>query len=235
MIIACTSQEVEHSQQTVKYETGSELLVFEIERSLPSALAKVERGHQHTFRKEPVINVFATDQKFQEVTGYQAYRVAGVSKPDGLFLAPQRPEQIVGVLEHELSHVLLRQWINSYRFHKTPIWFREGLATWIADGGGANAVSVEQAKLAIKTGFTFKPNQIENTFFRKGAQHWNLSHHMFYRQASLFIGFIAGNYPVAWRNLLVYVHSSMSFSKAYAMSFDVDIETLWESFISGLD
>ena len=219
----------------MKYETGSELLVSEIEQSLPSALAKVEKGHQHRFKKEPVINVFTTNQKFKEVTGYQAHLVAGVSKPDGLFLAPQPPAQLPGVLEHELSHVLLRQWINSYRFHITPIWFREGLATWIADGGGADTVSVEQAKQAIQTGITFRPNQIESTFFRKGAQHWNLTHHMFYRQASLFIGFIAVNYSAAWRNLLVHVHDGMSFSKAYAMSFDVDIETLWGLFIDSLD
>ena len=219
----------------MRYETGSELVAAQVEQHLASALAKTEKGHQHTFRKEPVINIFATSDKFEQVTGYQARRVAGVSTPNGLFLAPQSSTQVVGVLEHELSHVLLRHWVGSYRFHTTPIWFREGLATWIAEGGGADTVSVEQAKLAIARGQTFTPNQTEGTFVRKGAQYWELSHHMFYRQASLFIEFLARSHPEAWRDLLRHVHAGMSFSEAYTLAFDMDIDSLWGSFTRGVD
>lgn len=232
---ACISQKTTHRKEVVKYEAGSESVALEVERNLASALTKVEIGHQHGFKKDPVINIFATNQKFQQATGFTGNWVAGVSTPKGLFLAPQAPTHAIGVLEHELSHVLLRQWIGSYRFHKTPIWFREGLATWVADGGGARTVSVEQAELALVGGRAFTPNRVEGIFVRKGAQHWSLPHHMFYRQASLFIGFLARNHPEAWRNLLDYVHDGFSFSNAYAMSFDVEIEPLWQSFISSLD
>ena len=234
---ACVSQKSRLEQNigdNIRYETGAEGQAGVVADTLPSSMIRIETGHQHAFKQPPVVYVFSTGQKFEEVTGYHAHRVAGLSTPAGLFLSPQESVQLQRTLTHELSHVLLRQWVGTYRFHRTPVWFREGLATWAAAGGGAESVTVEQARRVLRTEPSFMPNLKEGTFLQKGATHWNMSHHMFYRQASLFIGFLADNYPGQWSVLLDKVHQGSDFELAFTTSFDTSIETLWVSFLESL-
>lgn len=231
---ACASQRSHLSHQIgddIVFETGAEPQAEIVADSLPAAMRQVETAHRHAFKAQPVILVFATNEKFERTTGYHAERVAGVSTPGGLYLAPQNPGRLEQVLLHELSHVLLRQWIGSYAFHRTPIWFREGLATWAAGGGGAGSVTRAQAAAALLSGNAFQPNLIESSLFRKDASHWGLSHHMFYRQSSMFIDYLAAAQTPAWRRLLEQVHKGARFETAYASSFDSSVATLWRAFM----
>ncbi len=219
----------------VWYEAGAGATAIQIARFLPEATLIIENAHQQGFKDIPKVYLFASDQGFEQVTGYQANRVAGVSTPSGLYLAPQNIEQMQRILVHELSHVLLRQWIGSWRFHQLPIWFREGLATWAADGGGAGSVTKAQAVLALRAGDSFTPNLKEGVIFRNDAPHWNLSHQMFYRQASLFIDFLAHQYSARWQQLLIKIHQRASFPDAYNSAFDQGLEDLWLQFLSHIE
>ena len=230
LIVSCASQEPQSRSGTIEYEVGSEEIAAQIAKNLPATTSRVEKGHQHRFKRPPRVYVFATESKFEEKSGYVASLVAGVSTPSGLYLAPQSYEQMLGVLQHELSHALLRQWIGSYRFHRTPIWFREGLATWVAAGGGADSVSEDEARQALRDNQTFTPNLVEGIVFRKGPEHWELSHHMFYRQSGLFIDYLSKQNPMAWKKLLDNVHAGMDFKTAYGAAFDTDLQTLWNDF-----
>ena len=220
---------------TVWYEAGSGDNAIQIARFLPEAATIVENSHRQEFKDIPEVYVFASDQGFERASGYQANRVAGVSTPSGLYLAPQNIEPMQRILVHELSHVLLRQWIGSWRFHQLPIWFREGLATWVADGGGAGSVTEAQTILALRAGNSFTPNLKEGMIFRNDAPHWNLSHQMFYRQASLFIDFLARQYSARWQQLLNIIHQGASFPDAYNGAFDQGLEDLWLQFLSHIE
>lgn len=236
-INACVSQKSRLEQnigENIRYETGANDQAAALSAFLPVSIQQVEAGHGQSFKQEPLIYVFATDAKFEEVTGYNAGLVAGVSTPVGVFLSPQASEPLRRTLTHELSHVLLRQWVGSYRFHRTPVWFVEGLATWAAKGGGADSVSVEQAELAIGAAQTFSPNLVEGAIFRKGAPHWHLSHHMFYRQSSLFVAFLAAEHTRSWRELLELVHNGNPFRNAWASAFGTGLDALWASFIRSI-
>lgn len=234
---ACISQKSRLKQNigdNIRFETGAATQAREVADALPRVMAQVENGHQHAFKQPPVIYVFSTEQKFEEITGYHGDLVAGLSTPSGLFLSPQEPGQLKRTLTHELSHVLLRQWVGTYRFHRTPVWFREGLATWAAAGGGAESVTLEQAEQALRTERSFVPTLEEGAILQKGAPQWNLSHHMFYRQSSLFIDFLAVNYAGGWSALLREVHQGSDFAQAFTTSFDTNIEALWASFLHSL-
>ena len=231
LVVSCVPHEPQSSFGTVEYEAGAKHIAARIAQNLPATTSKVEAGHQHRFKRQPRIYVFATESNFEETTGYVANLVAGVSTPNGLYLAPQPYAQTLGVLQHELSHALLRQWVGTYQFHRTPIWFREGLATWAADGGGADSVSEELARRALRNNQTFTPNLVEGIIIRKGPQHWELSHHMFYRQSSLFIDFLSKQDPIAWKKLLDNVHAGLDFRTAYAEAFNADLQVLWKSFV----
>jgi hypothetical protein len=222
-------------EDTVWFEAGTGDTAIQIARYLPEATLIVNHSHQQEFKDIPKVYLFASDQGFERATGYQANRVAGVSTPSGLYLAPQNIEQMRRILVHELSHVLLRQWIGSWRFHQLPIWFREGLATWAADGGGAGSVTKAQAVLALRAGDSFTPSLKEGVIFRNDAPHWNLSHQMFYRQASLFIGFLARQYSARWQQLLIKIHQGASFQDAYNGAFDQGLEDLWLQFLSHIE
>jgi hypothetical protein len=232
---AAPTQLQNNIDDTVWFEAGAGDTSIQIARFLPEAILIVENAHQQGFKDIPKVYLFASDQGFEQATGYQANRVAGVSTPFGLYLAPQNIEQMQRILVHELSHVLLRQWIGSWRFHQLPIWFREGLATWAADGGGAGSVTEAQAVLALGAGNSFTPNLKEGVIFRNDAPHWNLSHPMFYRQASLFIDFMARQYSAWWQQLLIKIHQGASFQDAYNGTFDQGLEDLWLQFLSHIE
>lgn len=219
---------------SVWFETGAAEEAEQVSGLLADAMTRVEKGHQHPYRKQPVIFLFATEEKFEHATGYHGDRVAGLSTPGGVYLSPQDPAAVQAVLTHELSHVLLRQWTGDYRFYRTPIWFREGIATWVSAGGGAGPVSAAKAQSAITEGRTFRPNLVEGAIFRSSPTRSGLSYQMFYRQSAMFVDFLAHTHPVAWNDLLTGVHQGLSFSRAYRESFDAGIDVVWQSFIDDL-
>ena len=127
----------------IYFEPGAQSTAIAVSRYLPQALAQVQDRHQREFRRPPRIYLFSSERQFDDQTGFNATRVAAVSKPGGLYFAPQPFAQLAPVMVHELSHVMLRQWTGPYAFYRVPTWFREGLATWVADGGGAQDVALQ--------------------------------------------------------------------------------------------
>jgi hypothetical protein len=229
-----TPKHTEQLNQYVRYEAGVEKLASLIDESLADAIAQIESYHQHQFKTNPEIFVFASNQSFEAKTGYNAERVAGLSLPHGVFLAPQLEKPLIAVMTHELSHVLLRQWIGSYRFYRIPIWFREGMATRAAHGGGAQAIDRETALQEIYRGHTFSPNETEGLVIRKDASYWGLNHHMFYRQGELFVEFLATRDSSRWAQFLFQLHRGVEFSTAWDSAYDESIQDLWVLFVSGI-
>ena len=70
------------------------------------------------------------------------------------------------------------------------MWFKEGLATYASDGGGAHLVSERQAIGSIKSGNHCIPNESEGFIFRKTPRDFTLKPQMFYRQSMMFITFM---------------------------------------------
>src|SRR5262249_61813853 len=68
----------------------------------------------------------------------------------GSFTTERR--RLPAILRHELSPAHIRGWMSELRFIALPNWFKEGLAVSVSGGGGAEEVTVADARDAIRWG-----------------------------------------------------------------------------------
>jgi hypothetical protein len=216
----------------VLYEPGAEDFAAQLAQSLPQAIGGVEAGHYRAFAKPVTIHVCASEDSYTNLTGLKAPASLTLK---GLFFSPrlvkeQRPLPLY--LAHELSHLHLEQQIGMYRFAKLPGWFKEGLATLVSGGGGAHKVTEHEALQSIASGSHFVPHEDGGIFFRKYASHWELTHHMFYRQSMIFVAYLKSLDEHKYRDFLLSIQNNMSFADAFSNVFGVSILKIWEQFLA---
>lgn len=132
---------------------------------------------------------------------------------------------------HEMSHLHLWQQLGFYKMSKLPMWFKEGLATYVSNGGGGNLVSQKQAIEYIRSGKHFVPNDAGGFIFRKTPSDFGLRPHMFYHQSMLFINYLATIDPPGFQKLLLSVESGEWFSAAFQAAYSKKLEDLWNEFL----
>ncbi len=214
----------------VLYESQAKNFAELVLPAVSESISKVEAGHYKSFVSDVRIYVCETEKSFYKL--YGAKSTAGVSNK--LFLSPRlmkRQEHIEKYLTHELSHLHLYQQIGLFSLKRLPFWFKEGLAAFISDGGGAHTVSELEAINSIKIGKHFVPDLHSSLFSQKGASNWKLSHHMMYRQSMMFIAFLKSTDKQGFRNLLLNVQNDNEFQNAFEQSFDKSLDVLWQNFL----
>jgi hypothetical protein len=98
-------------------------------------IASVEQSHGLAFKHKPEIFLVETRAKFQRLTGstvrFKTFPIYG-----RVFVSPHAQKEsdkgLISLpiyLKHELSHSLLFQHMNLYRFIRYPEWLMEGIAT----------------------------------------------------------------------------------------------------------
>ena len=198
---------------------------------LPQAIEQVEAGHYRPFVKPVTIHICASQESYKKLTGIKAPASITIK---GVFFSPrlveeQRPLSLY--LAHELSHLHLEQQIGKWKFVRLPAWFKEGLATYVSDGGGAQNVSESEAIEAIRTGKHFKPNETGGIFFRKYGNYWGLSPHMFYRQSMMFVAYLKNVDERKYRSFLLSVQDGKCFSESFHNAFGVSLAEIWDDFL----
>jgi len=171
---------------------------------LDESVATVERAHGRAFAGPVRVYICATQQSYNARTGdFEQGRARGAVFADCVFLSPRTFDTNTcrEILTHELSHLHFRQHLGSAYTSGIPGWFQEGLAVYISDGGGAEPVSVHQARVSILSGVSMKPEDVGSRFPRMSSGH-GLKHHMFYRQSAMFVEFFAKSRPDAFARLL---------------------------------
>jgi hypothetical protein len=186
-----------------------------------------------------LIYVCNTPQSFARFSGQKDTVRGGVHPTKGLFLNPillDRPDTIAPVLTHELSHLHLNQ-RQQMNFVDYPTWFNEGLATYVADGSGAEAISEIEAKQQIISGKSFPSYSSGSRFSldQTGALSAlpNASH-MFYRQSMMFIIFLKQRDEKRFKQFLLDLQDGEIFSTAFSRAFDGSVESLQNQFIAAL-
>jgi len=134
-------------------------------------------------------------------------------------------------LTHELSHLHLQQQLGVYKMSRLPVWFKEGLAAYVSDGGGAQARSQEQAVESFREGKYFVPHNADGFIFKKTPSDFGLEPHMFYRQSMMFIGYLAAIDENGFRRMLLSVESGEQFSTSFQTAYDRKLEELWDAFL----
>jgi hypothetical protein len=215
----------------VLFEPGAEDYANKVVLFLPSAIQQVEEKQYRSFAKPVRVYICASRESFTRM--YGADDRAGVLTK--LFLSPRIFEDGDEIarryLIHELSHLHIRDQLGNYKMSRLPFWFKEGLAAYVSDGGGAHTVTEKQAIDSIKSGKYFVPNDKGGFIFQKTASDFGLEHHMFYRQSMMFISYLAATNKSGYRKLLLCVENGERFSIAFQTAYKKKLEELWNEFL----
>ena len=219
----------------VMYEPGAEVEAGKIASLLPSAIEQIEKKQYHHFVEPVYVHVCASRESFKKYYGADV-RAGVLTK---LFVSPRifeyGDEIAKKYLTHELSHLHLQQQLGIFKTSRLPMWFKEGLATYVSDGGGAHLVSQEQAIESIRSGKYFVPNKTDGFIFKKTPGDFSLEPHMFYRQSLLFISYLATMNESAFRKLLLSIESGEKLPTALQAAYNKNLEELWNDFLQKIN
>ncbi len=223
------------AESRVLAEPGAEDLAKSVAEYLPEAIAAVEKAQYRPFAKPVAVYVCKSEDSFASHTGLpKEVRGALTTKVflSGKLMRPKFRETTRAILTHELSHLHLQQRLGIYGYNaKLPAWFQEGLAVLVSGGGGAETVSDDDAARAILKGVRFTPETKGSFFFHKSANSYGLEPHLFYRQASLFVGYLRGLSDVRFGLFILAVEDGKDFAKAFRSIYDMSIDEAWDDFV----
>ncbi len=217
----------------VFYEPGASVQADVVALLLPSAIETVEARQYGSFREPVAVHCFATRKGFAAYSATSVHVRAAAALSD-VCLSPKlgvKEDVVRRILTHELSHALLLQERGIWKYHTdTPAWFREGLATYVSEGGGAETISEEQARHAILLGRCFRPD-----VGGKSASSYGLKPHMFYRQTAMFVTFLHDRHHASFTQFLATLKTSADFDEAFTASFNLTTAEVWAAFVDELE
>jgi len=231
-VLRSTDHFVTHKNDSrVLFEPGAEDYANKVVLFLPSAIRQVEEKQYRSFTKPVRVYICASRESFTRMYGADV-RAGVLTK---LFLSPRIFEDGAEIakmyLIHELSHLHIRDQLGNYKMSRLPVWFKEGLAAYVSDGGGAHTVTDKQVINSIKSGKYFVPNETGGFIFQKTASDWGLEHHMFYRQSMMFLSYLATTNESGFRKLLLSIENGEQFSTALETAYNKKLEELWNEFL----
>jgi len=219
-------------------EPGAEDLAKQVAAYLPEAVSTVEKQQYRDFVKPIEIYVCASADSFASHTGLsKQVRGALTTK---LFLSgklknPELNKTTKAILIHELSHLNLQQRLGIYHYSANlPAWFQEGLAVLVSNGGGAENVSEAEAEKAILEGKHFIPEPEGSFWFHKSGSSYGLEAHMFYKQSSLFVGYLKNFSEVQFVLFMLAIEDGGDFDKSFRSKYGMSIDEAWQDFVTML-
>ena len=120
------------------------------------------------------------------------------------------------------------------RLRETPPWFREGLATYASGGGGAETVTDDNARQAIREGRRIIPASSGSLLFDRSIAHDGLPPRLAYREASLFTAFIARNSEGGLHGLIDDLIGGKSFAEAIKARLGMTVDDAWNWFVTSV-
>lgn len=208
---------------------------LQIQSKIPAYIDSVQRKLGLTFTKPVKVYVCHSTKSFCSHTGsrHPGPRASVLGK---FFVSPrlQGTADWESIVDHELVHLILKQHLGNYKYQKIPVWFHEGLATLIANGGGAGDVTDSTAIGCILEGKHFDPVDKENFVFLRSFENKDISIWTHYRQAMLFVGFMQAKSPQVFQSLLLDLASGTTFRQAVNSAYSEDVATLWQDYTNSL-
>lgn len=225
------------SDNRILYEDGAEKLASETALHLDNAIRDVETKQLGEFTEPVTVYVFATPQSFSTFSGISD-KARGASVGNEIFLSSllkDMPQEVYGMIGHELSHVQLSQNLGVISFNRTlPRWFREGLAIHVSDGGGAPRNYEQETYAMFIDGKHFVPELKGALFNRALNATADIGPKMFYSQSGIFVNYLAGTFPQEFEALITGLQEGKQFKYQFEKSFDNNVENMMESYIAKL-
>jgi hypothetical protein len=225
------------SDNRILYEGGAEKLAAEAALHLDNAIRDVESKQLGEFTEPVKVYVFATPKSFSKFSGISD-KARGASVGNEIFLSSllkDMPQEVYGMIGHELSHVQLSQNLGVITFNRSlPRWFREGLAIYVSDGGGAPRNYEQETIAMFIEGKHFVPESTGSLFNRSLNSTTDIGPRMFYSQSGIFVTYLANEYPQKFQDLLKGLQSGNKFEEQFRISFKNNVEIILTSYISKL-
>jgi len=231
----------------VRYEEGALDRARVVAGLLPAAIAHVEAVQGRSFRHRVFIGVYLTPEAYAAANGTGVSGAAGANFLGRVILSPSlfttKRGRLATILTHELSHTHLRSWMSEFTFIAVPNWFKEGLAVVVSDGGGAEEVSVADARDAIRWGDQIAVTREGSLFDWVGVRmerppqvpDTSLRVQMAYRQAGMFVAFLRDTNPAAFAAMMQAILDGRPFAEAIETGYQADIQALWLRFVKATD
>lgn len=206
-----------HGDGRVWVEAGFEDYGERVAAVLPDAIARVEAAHYLPFARTPRVYVCGSADCFNRYV--LTPRLSAAVVPDNrLILSPhldgRERHRLPLLLTHELAHLHLGQRIGHYH-SSLPVWFHEGWASLVAQGGGAEYATDAQAIAAIRAGRRVNLLVRDTYDNRHRAAASGLSIHEFYRQSMLMVGWIKAGDEARFRAFVLALQNNEDFDIAF--------------------
>ena len=227
----------------VRYEEGALDRARLVAALLPAAIARVEAAQGRPFAHRVIIGVYLTPEAFAAANGTGVSGAAGAHFLGRVILSPAlfttKRWRLPAILTHELSHAHIRSWISELRFIALPNWFKEGLGVMVSDGGGAEEISVADARDAIRWGDHIAMNTDTSLFDWVGVRmaqppqvpDSSFRTQMAYRQAGMFVAFLRDTDPAAFAAMMQAVLDGRKLGEAVQAGYHTDLQSLWLRFL----
>ena len=219
----------------ILYEPGAEDLAKLVAENYKASVGKVEKRQYLPFKDAGAIRIYV----FNDRKHYANYRntsilTRGSSTTNEVYLAEKLRENIArlpSILTHELSHVHIRQYTGTLKYvDDIPGWYHEGVAVYVSSGGGAEKVSAQQAEAALRSKPLFEPGDAGRIIGHKTAHNYGLTPHMYYRQASLFVEYLATVNPQEFKAAFMDLLNGSSFKEVWMQHYKKSISQLWQRY-----
>jgi hypothetical protein len=227
----------------VRYEEGAIDRARVVAGLLPAAIAHVEAVQGRPFRHRVYIGVYVTPEAYAAANGTGVAGSVGMHFLGRVILSPSlfttKRARLPPIQTHELSHAHLRSWMSEFTFIALPNWFKEGLAVVASGGGGAEEVSVADARDAIRWGDQIAVRSQGSLFDWVGVRmerppeipDTSRRIQMAYRQAGMFVAFLQETNPVAFATMMRAILDGRPFAEAVETGYQADVEALWLRFV----
>lgn len=232
-----TDFQVLPSDSRILYEEGAKALAKEAALHLPDALEAVESKQYGKFTEPVTVYAFATTKSFSKFSGISE-KAKGASVGSEIYLSGMllsSPEEVYGMTTHELSHVQLSQTMGAISFNRTlPRWFREGLAIYVSDGGGAPRNFEQETIEKFIEGKHFLPVSKGTIFNRNLKATDSIGPRMFYSQSGMFVQYVAKNDPLLFEKFLIDLQTGKNFKESFIQAYNLDVDDYLSRYIEKL-
>ena len=227
----------------VRYEDGAIDRARIVAELLPAALARVEAVHGRPFAHPVTIGVYRTPEAYAAAHGTLLPGSVGANFLGRVILSPPlfttKRGRLPAILTHELSHAHISSWVSPLGYMELPNWFKEGLGVMVSDGGGAEEVSVADARDAIRWGDHIVVNDAGSLFdwvairMEQPPEVPDTSRRieMAYRQAGMFVAFLRDTSPAAFDAMMRAILDGRPFAEAVQAGYQTDLQALWLRFV----
>ncbi len=225
----------------IRYEEPAKKNALVLAEVLTSSKSDVERILNSTFKKPIEVYVCSTQEIFNEYI-FLSENVRGAVYWGKVFLSPGAFNRgsLTDLVQHELTHYLFYSHTGEKAHIKdVPLWFREGVAVFVANGGGNYTEDTDiysvmksqerKAYLSRETDFWFKSNDPRDAVGKNGTVNWLL-----YRVGGIFVHFMHDTHPEYFDNLIQRLLSGEKFKLAVQASYNKSIEALLKEFTNYL-